>query len=311
MEIRQLQALVTVAEVGSVTKAAQLLHLVQPAVTRQIRNLEVELGVELFERTRVGMKPTAAGEVLTKHARRALLELQRARLELQAPEGDVSGVAAVGILGSVEELLAPALVEAVRTRHPAIELRILTAYSGHLQQWLDDGDIDVSLLYNLSGGQSSGVLPILRDELWAVASRSEQLRIDTPVDLATALRQPLIMPAADQGHGIRMLIDQARVGAGIEPAVAVQTNSMSLQIRLAGEGHGWTILPAAGVALPILRGELSAAPIRNPSITRTVALGFARSGKASPAVKAVAAELVRIAKEAVEEGTWPSATWLL
>jgi DNA-binding transcriptional LysR family regulator len=108
-----------------------------------------------------------------------------------------------------------------------------------------------------------------------------------------------------------MLIDQALVEVGVAPNVAVQTNSMSLQMKLVGEGHGWTILPAAGLAAAIARGDLSAAPIRNPSITRTVARCLARSARTPPAVKAVAAELIGLAKEAVEDGVWPSATWLL
>ncbi|WP_143677338.1 LysR family transcriptional regulator, partial [Streptomyces scabiei] len=71
MDVKQLKAIVTVAEVGSVTRAAALLHLVQPAVTRQIRTLEQELGVDLFERTGTGMRPTEAGSIMVDRARRA------------------------------------------------------------------------------------------------------------------------------------------------------------------------------------------------------------------------------------------------
>src|ERR1700730_16237928 len=82
VDVKQLKALVTVVEVGSVTRAAELLHLVQPAVTRQIRTLEHELGGPLFERTRQGMRPTKAGAGLADRARRVLTELDRARAEL-------------------------------------------------------------------------------------------------------------------------------------------------------------------------------------------------------------------------------------
>lgn len=87
---KQLKALVTVAEVGSVTRAAELLHLVQPAVTRQIRPLEQEVGVALFERTRQGMRPTEAGAMMVDRARRALNELERARVEVQPTPGVVT-----------------------------------------------------------------------------------------------------------------------------------------------------------------------------------------------------------------------------
>lgn len=311
MDLKQLQAIVTVAEAGSVTRAAQLLHLVQPAVTRQIRNLESELGVALFERTRQGMRPTAAGEALVERARRALAELERARAEIQPTRGEVTGVAVVGILESVEALLAQPLVEAIRRKHPGIELRLATAYSGHLQQWLDDGDLDVSLLYKLTESQSMRVLPLLRDQLWAVAPPDAGLTTNQPVDLVTVLRQPFIMPTADRQHGLRILIDQARAQADVEPNIAVHTNSMSLQKLLVQAGHGWTILPAAGVAELVARGELSAAPLRDPEISRTLVLGFARTGRTPAAVEVVSAELIKLARRTVLNGTWPSAEWLL
>src|SRR5580700_6093144 len=136
LDIKQLKALVTVIEAGSVTRAAELLHLVQPAVSRQIRTLEHELGVPLFERTRHGMRPTAAGVRFADRARRALAELDRARAEVAPTPGAVAGIVNVGLLESTAELLAEPLVSAVLRRHPGVELRVLTAYSGHLQQWL-------------------------------------------------------------------------------------------------------------------------------------------------------------------------------
>ncbi|GDY40257.1 hypothetical protein SANT12839_011390 [Streptomyces antimycoticus] len=159
MDVKQLKALVTVAEVGSVTRAAELLHLVQPAVTRQIRTLEEELGVPLFERTRQGMRPTEAGAIMADRARRALNELERARAEVQPTPGVVTGIVTVGLLESTTDLLAEPLVSALARDHPGIELRLMTAYSGHLQQWLDDGDLDLTLLYNLADTPSLNLRP--------------------------------------------------------------------------------------------------------------------------------------------------------
>lgn len=106
VDLRQLTALVTVAEVGSVTKAARLLNVVQPAITRQIRTLEKEIGVPLFDRTRHGMVPTSAGEVLVERARRALHDLERARAEIRPDPGQVTGIVSVGLLESVIDILA-------------------------------------------------------------------------------------------------------------------------------------------------------------------------------------------------------------
>jgi len=307
VDLKQLAALVTVAEVGSVTKAAALLHLVQPAVTRQIRTLEEEIGVPLFERTRQGMVPTEAGVVLVERARRALQELERARAEIRPEPGAVTGIVRVGLLESVLDVVAEPLVAAVRSRHPGIELRIVTGYSGHLQQWLNDGDVDLSLLYNLADTQSLAVLPLVAERLWAVAPPSAGLRPDQPVPWDSALQHPLVLPSA--GHGLRALIDQGRSGSARQPDVAVETNSMYLQKTLVLAGHGWTVLPAAGVAADVAAGRLTGAPLTAPDTSRSVVLGLQRTSRTPPPVEAVAGELVRRIRAAVQSGEWPSAVW--
>ncbi|MER5756097.1 LysR family transcriptional regulator [Streptomyces sp. NPDC002088] len=304
MDVKQLKALVTVAEAGSVTRAAELLHLVQPAVTRQIRTLEQELGVPLFERTRQGMRPTDAGVIMVDRARRALNELERARAEVQPTPGAVTGIVTVGLLESTTDLLAEPLVSALTRDHPGIELRLMTAYSGHLQQWLDAGDLDLTLLYNLDSTPSLNARPLLREHLWAVAPPSAGLRADRPVPFTEAATHPLVMPTS--GHALRALIDAAATRARTAMDIAVQTNSMRVQKQLVLAGHGWTVLPGIGIAEDVANGTLSAAPLCEPDVWRSVVLATARSRRTPPAVEVVARELVRQIDTAVSQGRWPS-----
>jgi len=305
VDLKQLKALVTVAEVGSVTRAAELLHLVQPAVTRQIRSLEDELGVALFERTPHGMRPTPAGVRLADRARRVLTELDRARAELTPAPDAVAGLVSVGLLESTADLIAGPLAAAVLRDHPGIELRVQTAYSGHLQQWLDDGDLDLSLLYNLTRAPSLNVRPLVRERLWAVAPPSAGLRAGRPVPLASVAGHPLVMPSP--GHALRVLIDRAVAQAQAEVRVTVQTNSISLQKEFVRAGHGWTILPGVGIAADVAAGVFSAAPLAAPEVWRSIAIGTPRAGRASRAVETVAVELIRQVRAAVRAGRWPSA----
>ncbi|MFG2549789.1 LysR family transcriptional regulator [Streptomyces sp. NPDC048581] len=305
MDVKQLKALVTVAEVGSVTRAAELLHLVQPAVTRQIRTLEQELGVPLFERTRQGMRPTEAGTIMVDRARRALNELERARAEVQPTPGAVTGIVTAGLLESTTDLLAEPLVSTLARDHPGIELRLMTAYSGHLQQWLDDGDLDLTLLYNLDSTPSLNARPLVREQLWAVAPPSAGLRADRPVPFTDAAAHPLVMPAS--GHALRALIDAASARAGTTMDIVVQTNSMRVQRQLVLAGHGWTVLPGVGIAEDVADGTLSAAPLCEPDVWRSIVLATPRSGRTPPAVDVVARELVRQINTAVRQGRWPSA----
>jgi LysR family transcriptional regulator, nitrogen assimilation regulatory protein len=305
MDVRELKALVTVAETGSVTKAAELLHVVQPAVTRQIQALEHELGVSLFDRTRQGMRLTAAGATLAERARRALTELDRARAELSPPPGGVTGMVSVGLLESMVDLLAQPLVSAVLRGHPGIELRVLTAYSGHLERWLDDGDLDASLLYNLKSTPSLNVRTLVREKLWVVAPAADGLSADQPVPLASAVARPMVMPAP--GHALRVLIDSAVAQARVDLTITVQTNSMSLQKQLVLAGHGWTILPGAGIAGDAAAGLFSAAPLAEPVVYRSIAIGTPRVGPITPAARIVAGELVRQVRAAAGGSRWPSA----
>lgn len=305
MDLKQLTAVVTIAEVGSVTKAAKLLHVVQPALTRQVKALETELGVELFDRTRQGMTPTPEGRLLVERARRALLELDRARAEVQPAPTQVRGIVTLGVLESTIDVLVEPVVEVLGEEFPGIELRVLSAYSGHLQQWLDTGDVDLSLLYDLAETPSMSVVPLLEESLWVLAPAEAGLEPATPVPWSTVWSHPMVMPVA--GHGLRILMDQARSASGATPTVSVQANSMAVQKRLVAAGMGWTVLPAAGVASDVARGLFSVAPLVEPEVTRSVVLGLPRSGRLAPPVEVVAAVVTRTARALVRSGEWPSA----
>jgi LysR family transcriptional regulator, nitrogen assimilation regulatory protein len=305
MELKQLAALVTVADVGSVTKAARLLHLVQPAVTRQIRLLEEEVGVALFERTPQGMTPTPAGAAFVERARRALHELERARTEARPSSEQVTGLVTIGLLESVTDLLVQPLLAALEERYPGIEVRILTAYSGHLQTWLDDGDVDLATLYNVATTQSLAVLPLVREPLWAVAPPDSGLVAGQPIRWATLFDQPLVLPVS--GHGLRALIDQARSALPAQPHIRVETNSMHLQKALVLAGHGWTVLPAAGVAGDVRAGVLSGAPLTEPDVARALVLALRRGARTPRPVEVVANELLGLTRSLTRTGRWPSA----
>lgn len=305
MDLKQLTAVVTVAELGSITKAARSLHLVQPSVTRQIRLLEQELGVSLFNRTASGMTPTQEGTRFIDRARRVLKELDRARAEIRPDPDRVVGVVTFGLLESVVDIVAEPLVRALALHHPGIDLRLITAYSGHLQEWLDLGDVDLSLLYNLDSSPSLAVTPLVEEELWAVAPSGSGLEPDSPVECRFVLEHPLVLPVS--GHGLRVLIDQAGSTIDTQPRIAVEVNSMQLQKTLVQAGHGWSMLPAAGVSHDVESGLLAGAPLREPHVTRQVVLGLQRSGRTPAPVAAVAAELVRVVRRLVLDGVWTGA----
>ena len=113
MDFKQLRALLTIADTGSVTRAAELLNIVQPAVSRQLRLLEEDVGTALFERGRNRMELTESGRILVEYARRAPHNLDRARAEITPQPGEVAGIVTIGLVPSLVNLLTSPVMATV------------------------------------------------------------------------------------------------------------------------------------------------------------------------------------------------------
>ncbi|SAL57506.1 LysR family transcriptional regulator [Caballeronia humi] len=307
MDIKQLRALLTIAETGSVTKAATLLHLVQPAVSRQLRLLEEDVGTALFARGRYGMELTESGQIFVEYARRALAELDRARSELQ-PAGGVAGVVTIGLLPSTCDLLAGVLVSNVARDYPAVRLRISMGYTGNLQNWLELGEVDAALLYDPKPSPTMQVQPLLEERLWIVGRPEAGFQADVPVDLKQVAGESMILPNAP--HGIRSLVEQACASAGIELSIAAETNAMSVQKGLVVSGLGLTILPSIAIVDDVARGILSAAPLSDANLLRKIVLALPNSRRIPVAVRCVVELLVSQMSDAIKLGKWTTARWL-
>ncbi|NRF67784.1 LysR family transcriptional regulator [Aquincola sp. S2] len=308
MDFKQLRAFLTVADTGNVTRAAELLNLVQPAVSRQLRLLEEDIGTELFERERHGMALTDAGKALLVYARRVMLELDRARAEIGGAVNGIGGLVTVGLLPSTCDLLSSPLVSSVAATYPGIHMRIAMGYAGTLQQWLESGDIDAALLYGVERMPTIQATPLLEEPLWIVGPASAALRRNKPVPLASLVGQPMILPSGP--HGIRTLVDHACAVSNIELTIAVETNAMSIQKNLVLGGHGLTILPPIAFADDLQRKRLTAAPLSDPKITRTIVLALPANRSVGQHVRRAVELLVQCAKTAIDEGAWLEGRWL-
>ena len=308
MDFKQLRALVTVAETGNVKRAATLLNVVQPAVSRQLRLLEEDVGATLFERGRHGMELTEAGRTLVEYARRVLHEIDRARAEIRPSKGTIGGIVTVGLLPSTSDLLASSLVTSIATQYPGIRVRISMGYAGHLQRWLEDGEIDLALLYDPKNTPTIQVKPLLEEGLWVVGLPASGLRADTPIALSEMAGKPLVLPSAP--HGLRSLVENAATLIGLQLTVVAETNAMSIQKSLVIAGHGLTILPSIAVADDIARGILTAAPLIKPSLKRKIVLALPANRQTTSSVQCVEATLVACMKSSVVRGEWLDAQWL-
>ncbi len=308
MDFKQLRAFLTVADTGNVTRAAEVLHLVQPAVSRQIQLLEQDVGAPLFSRERQGMVLTAAGRALVVYARRAMLELDRARAEIAGATDGIGGLVTLGLLPSTIDILSGPLVTSLAQTHPGVRLRLATGYAGTLLEWLQSGEIDAALLYGAERSSGVQAQPLIEEPLWVIGPKDARLRRNRPLPLAKLIGRPLVLPSAP--HGIRTLVDHACAVSKVALTIAVETNALSVQRRLVLGGHGLTILPPIAVADDLRSGQLSGAPLAEPSITRTIVLALPTNRTTGPHVRCAVDRLVAGAKSAVQAGLWLEGRWL-
>jgi DNA-binding transcriptional LysR family regulator len=308
VDFKQLRAFLTVADTRNVTRAAEVLHLVQPAVSRQIRLLEQDLGAPLFVRERHGMVLTEAGRALVGYARRAMLELDRARAEIAGATRGIGGLVTLGLLPSTIDILSGPLVSSLAASHPGIHIRLAMGYAGTLLGWLQSGEIDAALLYGAERSAHIEMRPLIEEPLWVIGPRQAKLRRSRPVPLASLIGRPLVLPSAP--HGIRSLVDHACAVSKVAITIAAETNALSVQRSLVLGGHGLTILPPIAVADDLRSGRLSGAPLAEPAIHRTIVLALPTDRPTGPHVRCVVDLLVAGARHAVEGGTWLEGRWL-
>lgn len=308
MDIKQLRSFITISETKNITKAAALLNIVQPAVSRQIHMLEEELGVELFERSRHGMHMTHEGKVLEGYARRALKEIEAAKVELTSSDGALKGTLNIGILASLSELLTVSLMKIIKKKYPDVSLKISVGYSGHLKEWLENGDIDLALIYGSVSSKFLDIRPIVSEQLWLIGPRDSELKYDQAIGLEQVASYPLILPYAP--HRLRTLIEQGFNRENNKLKISAEINDLNVQKQLVKEGFGYTILPLVCMKNDLQNNTVKVAPIQHPDFTREIALALPNTRHISKLVHTIAQEIVYCSKVAVEVKAWPEATWI-
>lgn len=307
MDIKQIRTLIAIAETGSATKAGELLHLVQPAVSRHIRMLEEECGVPLFERERHGMVLTDAGRTMAEYGRRALRELDKARAEIGPAAHTISGRVVIGLLASTSRLLAAELVARLRAKYPAVTVGVNVGYAGNVVQWLEAGEVELALLYDTRSSQGLQVEALLDERLYVIGAPGA-IDAGSTFPLKELKDRPMVFPNAS--HGLRSIIDHALAVAGISVNVVAETNALDLQKSLVAKGFGYSILPSSAVLDEFQQGVLSGAPVATPDLSRRIVLARSATRRPSPGGVAAAAELVGLMKEMVEKEAWPGAAWV-
>jgi LysR family nitrogen assimilation transcriptional regulator len=295
VDLKQLEYFRHVAELGSFTRAAAYLSVVQPALSRQVRQLEVELGQSLFERNGRGVVLTDAGSRLLEHARGILTQIGRARQELEDHRDGDSGHFTLGLPPSLGSSVTVPLVKAFAASLPNARLATVEGLSAYILEWLDIGRVDCALVYNATATAGVDMQPLLDDRLFLIAplrsARARKAQHDRPtVTLQELAEYPLIIPS--RPHAIRMSVENALAGVECKISVAHEIGCIPAVIDLVRQGHGFGVLPMNAVKASQWAAEVLAKPIGKPALKTSLSIATS-SQRPKSSLMRKAVELIR------------------
>jgi LysR family transcriptional regulator, nitrogen assimilation regulatory protein len=292
MDLKQLEYFRHVAELGSFTRAAAFLSVVQPALSRQVRQLEIELGQSLFERNGRGVVLTDAGSRLLEHTRGILTQIARARQELEDQRSGDSGHFALGLPPSLGRSVTVPLVKAFATQLPNASLATVEGLSAYMLEWLSVGRVDCALVYNASVSPAVDLQPLLDDQLFLISPRTikGKSKPRKSITVAELADRPLVIPS--RPHAMRMAVEHALAAVDRKIEVAHEIECIPAIIDLVRQGHGYAVLPLNSVTSSEWSDEVVAIPIVSPTLKASLWIATSAQRTKSPLVRK-AIEVIR------------------
>ncbi|MBC7380999.1 MAG: LysR family transcriptional regulator [Burkholderiaceae bacterium] len=250
MDLKQLEYFVRVAELGSFTRASMSLDVAQPALSRQVRLLEVELRQNLLTRNGRGATLTEAGKLLLEHSRGILHQVQIAREELSAARGSLTGRVSVGLPPSLSRLITVPLTHAFRKHLPQAQITLTEGFSVLMYEGLRMGNLDMAVLYNPDASPDTESLTLHEEELVLISPRAaappparkrQNRHLGVAISLKDVAALPLILPS--RPNAFRLLIESEFAGIGQQTRVVMEVDGLNAILNLVKEGLGHAVLP--------------------------------------------------------------------
>lgn len=305
MDTRRLFSFVRIVDAGSITRAADILHIAQPALSQQMTALESHFGQQLLIRSKQGVEPTDAGRALYRHAQVILRQVESAQAEVSVVGRELAGGVSVGLAPySTVTAIALPLLTAVRDRYPSILLHINENFGGVLSEAMMTGRMDMALLYD--AGPIKGVTfeRLLTEELLVVAPSGTGLpgEMGTAVSLLDMIEVPLLLPGPM--HTIRKVVESAFETALAQPKIVAEVESVTLMAQAVRSGLGATVLPLS-VARRMMNVQGLELRRIEPSIEVQVSLGTPANQPLSKPAEAVREVLRTVLADYVTSNTRP------
>ena len=290
ISLRQLRAFVVVARFSSFTRAADLLHLTQPALTVQIRQLEQALGVKLFDRNTRAVELTRIGRELLPVLERLLGEFDAVVVSTREMATLRYGIVRIAALPSVAATVLPPLIARFKQRHPQIRITVRDSVGEHINAMVREEIVDFGIGSDVEPDAELETIPLFEDEMRAVVPASHPLARQTKVTLGRLIDEPLIL--MDPQSSVRSLVDRAFADRGHLAVPAYEVTYMSTAIGLVRAGLGIAILPSTAIELR-LEAELPSLSIQEPILCRSITLVLKVGRSLPPAAEALRDMLIQ------------------
>ena len=305
MNLKQLEYFVRVAEVGSFSKAAVLLDIAQPALSRQVRLLETDLRAVLLQRTGRGVVLTEAGKRLFEHAVGILQLVAQAREDLEAGRDEPTGRVVIGLPPSMGRLLTLPLVQGFERHLPKARLAIVEGLSAHITEWIATGRVDVGLVLNPQTQEAIEVQPVFEEALCLVspaqAGRHGQGgqsgqggQQAAEVEFAGLGAYPLVIP--ERTHAIRRVIENQAALSRIKLQVAWEVSGVQSMLDLVRSGHGHAVLTRAAVLAGGRPEAFSVRELTQPRLYSRLFLATSATKPSTPLIRHAVDLLMELAR---------------
>ncbi|MBF6101570.1 LysR family transcriptional regulator [Nocardia cyriacigeorgica] len=291
MELRQLRYFVTVVEEGGFTRAAQRLHLTQPGLSAQIRQLERELGQPLLERGTRGVTPTEVGAAVLADARAALAAAERIAHTVDEFTGLLRGQVRIGLISgaATEEFDVPAALAAFHDDHPQVGIVLTEATSEHMLAAVGRGELDIAVVGLTGAPLDPGIaVDVILDTAVVAAVAANEATAGETMPLRALRERPLI--CLPPGTGIHGVLQHACAAAGFTPNIAFEAAAPPLLLRLAAHGLGVAVVPELTDAEAAAFG-VRTLPIVEPELRGQLAIAWRTDRPGTPAAKVLLGQL--------------------
>lgn len=305
MTPRQLTYFLRIAELGSFSRAAAVLFVAQPALSRQIKQLEDELGVILFVRSDSGARLTEAGELMASRSRELLQYMENLRSDVGALAVNVQGQFCLGMPPSLGDLMTVPLMEQYHRRFPAVRLSITEGISSTIYQQVLAGDLDAGIVSSTESMRGLESRSLITEPL--VLAHPKEMDIERRPDGAVELEQVVQHPLAltRSPNAMRVILDEELRRHGLKVKLLFESNSTRLLVKAVSRGMGCTVNPYSALHDERQAGTIGIAPVRGLHVTWSLIYSRERS---MPAAGQKLVELFHgIAQQHMAAGDWPGA----